>query len=93
MIFDELNKSKSSIMNVWPVVMKAVSLPLSIHNDLQYMFMSLMIIYIKKASYIDNSLILVIAEMKYLSTHAIHIYNTVIKEIYSFKYCLYSREV
>lgn len=86
--FDGLNKSKSSILDAWPVIMKIMSLPLSIRNDPQYMFMSSMTTYTSKPSDIDNSLIPVLEELEYLSTHSVPMYNMVTKSIQSYHFCL-----
>jgi hypothetical protein len=90
MTFDGLNKSKSSTLDAWPVVMKTASLPPSIRNDPQYMFISSMITYTKKVPDIDNALIPVLEEMEYLGTHAIQMFNRVTNQIQSFRYCVVS---
>lgn len=88
--FDGLNKSKSSTLDAWPIVLKTASLPPTIRNDPQYMFVSSMITYTKKVADIDNSLIPVLQEMEYLSTHSVKMYNMVTAKLQSFSYCVIS---
>jgi hypothetical protein len=90
LLFDGLNKSRSSTQDAWPAVVTSLLCVKSKRNDPRKLFMTSLITYNCKPTSIDTALIPFLQEIRYSQHHSFPIYNCITNETKNINLCLVS---